>query len=315
MARTSRGAGLRASKKWTWFVAATWLAGVAHAQAQDELLDESADAEESASPAEEEAPAAAEPASGPHSFWHENHPREDPDKNYFFVGASWRYFRVPAWTLDWFMEAAPAVGSAGSFFGEFGYRSDGFQVTASVGWAKFSFSGPFQLKGDPPEDTEWQQARWNMLVTTGTVTWSTAFTDWFALEYGVEAGVAAIFGDMTRTEAQKVNGTWSPCPGPNPVDPQYCDIPLPEKDTNGDGQVGVGDQIPATNSASHDGEHYGVKAERGIANKGVPHAVPVLGPRLSLRFKPIKQLVLRVDVPMPLLPFGFMGGLAAQYGF
>ena len=40
-----------------------------------------------------------------------------------------------------------------------------------------------------------------------------------------------------------------------------------------------------------------------------------VGPRISLRFKPIKQLVLRVDVPLPVFPFGFMGGLAAQFGF
>ena len=39
------------------------------------------------------------------------------------------------------------------------------------------------------------------------------------------------------------------------------------------------------------------------------------GPKLALRFKPIKQLVLRVDVPLPVFPLGFQGGLAALYGF
>jgi hypothetical protein len=43
--------------------------------------------------------------------------------------------------------------------------------------------------------------------------------------------------------------------------------------------------------------------------------VPILGPRVSLRFKPIHQLVLRVDVPLPLLPYGFVGGVSAQFGF
>ena len=70
-----------------------------------------------------------------------------------------------------------------------------------------------------------------------------------------------------------------------------------------------------SNSADEDGAHYNVKANKGIANKGVPHAVPVLGPRVSLRFKPIHQVVLRVDLPLPLLPYGFVGGVAAQFGF
>jgi hypothetical protein len=36
---------------------------------------------------------------------------------------------------------------------------------------------------------------------------------------------------------------------------------------------------------------------------------------VALRFKPIHQLVLRVDVPLPLFPYGFVGGLSAQFGF
>jgi hypothetical protein len=259
------------------------------------------------------------------SYRDSTNPHEDPNKRYFFVGAAWRYTRMPAWVLEWFMESAPAVGAAGSFFGEFGYRKDGFQVTADVGWMNWNFTGPFQLSGDPTQDTEWLDAKWNLLMTTATITWSTNFTDWMSLEYGFEVGAAFIFGDMTRTEAVLSGGRWSPCRGwagspalPMPTADErfYCDQPIPETDTNGDGVVNNLDTPPAdTNSASEIGAHYGVKANRGIANKGVPRGVPVLGPRLSLRFKPIHQLVIRVDVPLPVLPLGFMGGLAVHYGF
>lgn len=256
-----------------------------------------------------------EEAGSDDKFRESTDPYEDPKKSYLFAGAVWRYVLMPSFVLEWFLDSAPSLATEGSFFGEFGWRKDGFQVTAQVGWMKWNFKGPFQLNGDPIQDTEWIKANFNFLQATATVTWSTAFTDWFSLEYGVEAGFAILFGDMVRSEAyHKANGKWAPCPtyAANPLWPQnvsrlgtdaavFCDPPI-------GGAVG-------SNSADMDGAHYNVKANKGIANSGVPHAVPVLGPRVSLRFKPIHQLVLRVDVPLPLLPYGFVGGVAAQFGF
>jgi len=129
---------------------------------------------------------------------------------------------------------------------------------------------------------------------------------------------------MKRNEAYKTGGNWNKCPTwapqpgldnptwPNDMRPptgeqqQYCDPPIPDV---------AGGPVPATNESDEIGAHYNVKAKHGIANKGIPHAVPVIGPRLSLRFKPIHQLVIRVDVPLPLAPFGFVGGVAAHFGF
>lgn len=247
-------------------------------------------------------------------------PYEDPKQSYFFVGAAWRYVIMPAFTLEWFLDAAPTLATAGSFLGEFGYRKKGFQVTAQLGWMKWNFKGPFQLNGDPPEDTEWLDAKLNMLMASAAITWSTSFTDWFAIEYGVEAGIAGVIGDITRSEAyHKAGGAWAACPTyyasnawPYARDPSasgdaalYCDTPVPTAS-------GV---IPPTNETDEDGAHYGVKAKHGLVNKGIPRVVPVLGPRVSLRFKPIHQLVIRVDVPLPLFPYGFVGGVAAHFGF
>ncbi len=238
-------------------------------------------------------------------------PYEDPDKNYFFVGANWRYLRMPSWMIEWGVDRAPSVGSAGSFFGEFAYRKDGFQITADVGWIKFHLKGPFTLAGDPETDTEWLDGPFNLLVATATFTWSTSFTDWMSLDYGVETGPVFLFGDLKRSEAYRTaDGGWAACPYALYDNGQgsqaYCAEPLPDPETG---------QIPPTNEADEDGEHYGVTAKKGIFNKGVPHMLWAVGPRISLRFKPIKQLVLRVDVPLPVFPFGFMGGLAAQFGF
>jgi hypothetical protein len=244
-------------------------------------------------------------------FRESSDPHEEPGKTYMFVGASWRYLRMPSWTLEMFLDSAPGIGAAGSFFGEFGYRKDGFQVTGALGWLNWNFTGPFRLAGDPDVDTEWLETDFNIVMGSATFTWSTAFTDWFSLEYGLEAGLALVTGDMIRSEAYRdAKGNFAKCerygdvPGV-PGSGQFCATPLYD----------AGEPVPVTNEADEDGEHYGVKVPKGIANGGVPRALPVIGPRVSLRFKPIKQLVLRVDVPLPVAPFGFMGGLSATYGF
>ncbi len=253
-----------------------------------------------------------EEASDDKKFRESTDPYEDPKSSYLFVGAAWRYVFLPQKVLELFLDAAPGLGTPGSFFGEFGWRKDGFQVTAQVGWMNWHFKGPFQLNGDPVVDTEWLNAKFNFLQATATVTWSTAFADWFSLEYGIEAGFAILFGDMIRSEAYHRNGKWAPCPtfAASPLWPQgldrgdaatYCDPPI--------------GGAPVSNANDEDGAHYNVKAAKGIANKGIPHALPVIGPRISLRFKPIHQVVLRVDVPLPLFPYGFVGGVAAQFGF
>jgi len=251
---------------------------------------------------------------------------EAPDKTYYFFGAGYRFARVPSWLLPaYHVKEGPGISMPLSLSGEVAYRKNGFQVTGALNFTKLKFSGPYQLKGDPITDTEWLQTNFKLLNLTATFTWSTAFTDWFQIEYGVEAGIGLLFGDMVRSEAYKgANGKWGKCkawasqttnkndlinfnpefPNPTPEQRRYCDQP-------------VGDPTlppPRTNTATMDGAQYGVQARHGLFHGGIPHAIPILGPRLSLRFKPIHQVVLRVDVPLPVIPFGFMGGITAQYG-
>ncbi len=254
-------------------------------------------------------------------------PHEDPAKRYAFLGVKWSFMALtPTLLKAYTVKVGPTVSNAKTFAAELAFRRKGFQVTGSLGFMHLRAHGPFQLKSDPIEDTEWLDVNFKMLNLTTAITWSTAFTDWFALEYGLEAGIGFLFGDMIRTEAYKTaNGKWGKCPAwasqttvqsdrlhfnddfPNPTPEQrrYCQIP-----------DGPADQVPpASNTADMDGEQYNQKAKRGLFNAGVPHAFPILGPRLSLRFKPIHQFVIRVDVPLPIIPFGIQGGVAVQYGF
>jgi len=315
------------ARSWCWLVAAVCLATTTATQAQkkdDDFSLDDPDQSPAAAPADKKVPApeevmppeeesgllsdeqALQEERAPEEKFREStDPYEDPKQRYFFVGASWRLFRMSDYFLNSFLDAAPSVTAPGSFFGEFAYRKNGFQVAANLGWSKWNFNGPFRIAGDPDTDTEWLETNWNLLVLTSTITWSTNFTEWLSLEYGLEAGLAFIFGDMVRSEAYaKDGGGYARCDSfANPGEPNadYCARPI-----NG---------ALVTNAATEDGEHYGVKAVRGIGNGGVPYAVPVLGPKIAVRFKPIHQIVIRLDIPLPTLPFGWMGGIGAQYGF
>ncbi|MDB4990003.1 MAG: hypothetical protein JWN04_5181 [Myxococcaceae bacterium] len=325
-----------------------WLAAVslgfapfAHGQSGGLELD----ADQVSDAAESDDPASAEPTKGPREamrlsdeqalqeertpdehFRETTDPREDPNKSYLFFGLGYRYARIPPWLLHAYaVQSGPGVTMPASFSGEVAYRKNGFQILGALNYTKLNFHGPFQYKGDPITDTEWLNAKFKLLNLTAAITWSTSFTDWFQLEYGVEAGLGLLFGDMTRSEAYKrKDGTWGKCPAwasqttntndkilfnpafPNPTPEQqrYCDVPV------GDPKL----PPPASNTSTMRGAQYGVTARHGLFHGGVPHVIPILGPRVSLRFKPIHQIVLRVDLPLPVIPFGFMGGISAQYG-
>jgi hypothetical protein len=333
----------RSARFCTWLLMTAWLVAIATTAAaqkkkEDEFsLDEEGDTQADAiaktpqegATAGDETDKEAELLSDEQAMEEERNPQEQfrkstdpyeaPGENYFFAGVNWRYLMMPAWLIELGVESAPRVGAAGSFFGEFGWRSDGFQISADVGWIKYHLKGPFQLSGDPPQDTEWLDGPFNLFVASATFTWSTSFTDWMSLDYGVEAGFVTLFGNLTRSEAYKdKNGKWQRCQGwVQEGTPGLSAGQVPITDQ---GQVGycsppLGDPTPVSNEEDEDGEHYGVKEHNGLFSGGVPKVLPVLGPRISLRFKPIKQLVLRVDVPLPVFPFGFTGGLAAMFGF
>ena len=255
-------------------------------------------------------------------------PHEALGQSYFFLGARYRFAVLPPFLMRAYAVTSDrAVRTGKAAVAELGYRRGGFQVLANAGFLKLDLDGPFRLRRDPSEDTEWLDARFKSLLLTAAFTWSTSFTDWLQLEYGFEAGAAVLFGDLTRTEAvRRADGKWERCrawasvspnpadmlghnplsPNPSPEEVRYCERPRGDDPTA---------PPPDSDQADEAGAHYGVKAKRGLRQGGVPRVLPVLGPRLSLRFKPARQVVLRVDVPLPVFPFGFMGGVSAQFGF
>lgn len=234
-------------------------------------------------------------------------PIELEGENYYFFGPLYRQIFVAPGIVELFVDRAMPVFNPG-VGGEFTYRKNGFSIGANVWWQDLSFQGPFLAAGDPDENTEFLNSNWQSVFASASFLWSTEFNKYIAFEYGLEAGLGVILGDMTRTEGYRddgpgsVNG-FSPCAGPNDPrgqaagGPQYCGATTSGGMTDADGE---------------NGEHYGVVARKWSSGGSVPNVVPWLTPRLGLRIKPIRQIQIRIDTGF--MGFFFFGG-SLSYGF
>lgn len=249
------------------------------------------------------------------------HPHEEEGKSYFFLGAFYRHQFVPSGLLELFLDAAPSENMP-QFGGEFIRRRDGMDVIASVYYADYRFSGPFLAKDDPPQDVEWIDSDMWAVMGSVTLLWGSHFSDWFAIQYGLGVGVGWLFGDMVRTEAYPSNSGHSRCVAPTgpglPGSAQSSDPNDPAAFSGGLGETVEQYCAPPssfpTDADGDDGEHYGVTARTWFDSGSRPNLWFRFAPQLSLRFKPMHQLVIRVDGGFDLFS-GIFVGAAAAFGF
>ena len=215
-------------------------------------------------------------------------PFEDPHEGYYFVGLMYRHIVVPKFIQNLFVDGGTTVSNPG-FGAQFEYRKDNFSIIGNVWWQDFGFVGPYRAPADVEGDTEMINSTWSSVFLSASFLWSTPLSDIFAIEYGIDVGLGAVFGDGVRTEAFSNDGgdNYAACSGPG--DP---------RDTSGVGYCGSPSVADGEN-----GEHYGVVARKWSDGSGsVPNIVPWLGiPHIALRIKPIHQVQIRIDA-------GFFGG-------
>lgn len=234
-------------------------------------------------------------------------PYEDPHTSYHFAGLLYRHIVVPTFIQHLFADGGVTVAAPG-LGGEYTYRKDGFSITGSVWYQSWAFVNPFRTNGDADTNTEIINSSWYSINLAASFMWSTQFNDMFALEYGVDVGVGIVGGTGTRSEAYPSSaagnvGGYAACsrafdPNEHPTPGVYC-APNP-----GGGE--------SARDGEH-GEHYNVTAGKWTSGGSVPNVIPWLGlPHIALRFKPVHQVQVRLDM-------GFFGGFffgaGVQYGF
>lgn len=238
-------------------------------------------------------------------------PYEAQDTDYFFLGALFRQTFQPEWMLNWFFEKSTGTDNAGGGL-EFTWRRNSFSLVIQSWYQLARTEGSYQQLGDPLDEIEWIQSDLSLLFVSATFLWATDFTDWFAIEYGFGVGLGAVFGNLTRTEAYPTNAldeAGNPRnPAPPPRDP-YAPC------------TGLGQPIPdgigpawCDGIERDDPGNFQRVEERWSDGGGVPNIYPWLAlPHIALRFKPIKQIMIRIDGGFSTAG-PFVGGTLA-YGF
>lgn len=219
-------------------------------------------------------------------------PYEDPTAAYYFLGlAYWHSFNLEP-LIGLFTDAQtgtnnPAMGL------QFTYRKDSFDIVTSLYYQTFAVEGPFRGAGDEVYETEFINSDLKMIAVSADFLWGSDITDWFAVQYGIGVGIGVTFGDLVRTEAYESTGPGSvggfaACDGPGSPATPFCEL---------------------------DGGHYRHTEPRWTGGGSVPNVWFRLAPQLALRFKPIKQLMIRVFGGFDFGSVGpFVGGSMA-FGF
>jgi hypothetical protein len=232
-----------------------------------------------------------------------NSPFEKNNQTYRFVGARFRYIIIPQFYMGLFGSGGTTVGVP-AFGPEFTIRKNGFEYVLSAMYASYAMDPtPFKAKTDGNDAWEIVDTNIKALYLMSDFLWSSELSPKAAFLYGAGFGIAAVFGDIHRQQAQPANAnapltsdpnTWVACPanaagtGPGPgADPRTC---------------------------GGDNNHYGNYTEPSWANGGSkPIVFPWLSVQTGFRFKPTKQFVARIDLGWNLLNGPFIG-LAANYG-
>ncbi|MDQ3034895.1 MAG: hypothetical protein M3Y87_20980 [Myxococcota bacterium] len=236
-------------------------------------------------------------------------PRELPDVDYFFVGVLGRGLIVPTFIQNIFIAqgATPINGGLGAYFN---YRRNGFNVQLEVFYQSFAVDGFYRGAGDPESETEFIHSELGVLFGSVGFGWAFDITEWFAFELGFGIGFGGVIGDLYRQEAYRGTGTdtYAACDGPgSPPSGDFCEpsVEMP----SAEGRLDDSRQRGGTYQLSRDtpNPHY-------FGEGGVPPIMFTIDlPRIAFRFKPIRQIQIRVEGAYNL--YGFSVGASAGYGF
>jgi len=217
-------------------------------------------------------------------------PFEEEHTPYYFLGVFYRHTWTPRFLISLFTDEQTAASNPSAGL-EFTYRKDDFEIITQLWYQAYFVNGPFRGKGDTLQETEFIDSELKAAFIGASFLWSTMFTDWIGLEYGLDIGIGGVWGDLQRNEARpsdadgSVRG-YTACSGPSdPADPTYCEP----------------------------GGNYGVEGS-WLDGGSRPLVYARLAPHLAIRIKPIHQLVFRIDGGFDLFSGFFLGGSAA-FGF
>ncbi|AKF08478.1 hypothetical protein [Sandaracinus amylolyticus] len=239
-------------------------------------------------------------------------PHEEENRDYFFVGALARALVLPSYPFEVGGVAfpngydVPVNGAVGAYFN---YRRNGFNIQVEVFYQGMGWNGFLRGENDPIGETEYIESNLGVVYGWFGFSWSIPIADWFAIEIGLGLGVGGVVGDLYRTEAIDAAGSgsnWMPCPGPDGATGDRCETPIEMPGSNG--------RLDNTRQRGGTYQHITGANPFYFGEGGVPPIFATIDlPRVSFRFKPIRQIQIRVDTAFN--GYGFSFGGSVGYGF
>jgi hypothetical protein len=221
------------------------------------------------------------------------------DHDYFSVGFLARGVVIPDFVLNWFAHFyGPSPLNAG-MGGYFAFRRNGLNVIAEIWYAGFGGQGYFRGSGADPE-TDYFNSQLGVVFGNFVFQWAVPVNEWFSVDIGIGLGLGGVVGNMQRQDATTTTPGrgYSICPGPGLGAPGYCPPDMPTAPGN-DGTYHIRDNT--TNPF-------------GFGSGLVPPIFPWLDiPRVTARFTPIRQLVIRVDLGYSIYAFNWGGSIGYQF--
>jgi opacity protein-like surface antigen len=229
-------------------------------------------------------------------------PRELEDVSYFFVGLLARGVIVPQFITSLFVSYGdtPVNGGFGIFFN---YRRNDFNVQLELNYQGFGVDAYYRGTDEPESELEHIRSGLGLIYGNVSFGWAFDITDWFAFELGFGIGFGGLVGDLYRQAAYRDASGPHDCASPgNPATGGCAEDEWPIG-TERPGDTGDPYQI----SQGRPNPHY-------FGSGGVPPVFFNIDlPRIAFRFKPIRQIQLRIDAAYNL--YGFSFGASAAYGF
>ena len=239
----------------------------------------------------------------PAEVWDIHDVTEDPDKTYLFAGLRYRGNVIPAALVRLFVDGGQTIYTS-MIGGEFEIRKRGFSIIPALTFHEIG-TGDLLFKqsgsSDIPGNYSLVNSGMKILYASVDLLWSTKLHRNVDLEYGLGAGIGALFGNLEVNWVKEGTGA-----GQLTGDNGKSYIPCQTIEAAGTG----------CNRADHQkssSDKVGGYDEKGWANGGrKPNIFPWITPQLGLRFKPIKNVVGRLGIGWSLTGFWF--GLSGSYG-
>jgi hypothetical protein len=231
---------------------------------------------------------------------------EAPGKTYMFVGLRYRGNIVPKFMLNMFVDEGKTIYS-NSIGLELDLRKDGFSLIPAIQYTEYT-TGDILFKQkntkDIPGNYSLVNSSMKAVYATADLLWSTKISKNFDFEYGAGFGIGVVFGDLINNWVfqDDPNGLLGAANGH-----RYSPCQTVTNPGNGNG-------CNKTDHQNSDVDKVGNYVEKSWFDGGSkPVIFPWIGfPQIGLRYKPIKQLVMRLHTGFSLTGFWF--GINGEYG-